>query len=171
MDRYYGVMVGTVADVNDPQGEGRVRLQFAWLGGENQTFWAPIAAAMAGDLRGAFFMPEVADEVLVAFERGDINFPYVIGFLWNGKDRPPSQSVRERIFKSVNGHAIRFLDSTPDGGSLGAVVIEDAHGNRITLSSGKITIKSVAVIEIDAPVITLQGPGYKRVVTPNSNPI
>lgn len=171
MDKYYGVMLGTVTNVEDPMGQGRVRLQFAWLGGENETFWAPIAAAMAGDMRGAFFMPEVGDEVLVAFERGDINFPYVIGFLWNGPDRPPSKSVRERIFKSVNGHAIRFLDSTPDGGSMGAVVIEDAHGNRITLSSGKITIKSVAVIEIDAPLITLQGPGYKRVITPNSNPI
>ena len=171
MDKYYGVMLGTVTNVDDPMGQGRVRLQFAWLGGENETFWAPIAAAMAGDMRGAFFMPEVGDEVLVAFERGDINFPYVIGFLWNGPDRTPSKSVHERIFKSVNGHAIRFLDSTPDGGSKGAVVIEDAHGNRITLSSGKITIKSVAVIEIDAPVITLQGPGYKRIVTPNSNPI
>lgn len=171
MSKYYGVMVGTVTDVNDPEGQGRVRLHFEWLGGESETFWASIAASMAGDMRGAFYMPEVGDEVLVAFERGDINFPYVLGFLWNGKDRPPSQSVRERMFKSVNGHAIRFLDATPDGGSMGAIVIEDAHGNRITLSNGKIVIKSVAVLEIDAPIITLQGPGYKRIVTPNSNPI
>jgi len=174
MSRQYGVVVGTVRDVNDPQGEGRVQVEFPWMEGNNRSYWAPVAAAMAGGAGksyGAWFMPEKDDEVLVAFDHGDVNHPYIIGFLWNGQDKPPSESVRERMFKSVNGHAIRFLDSTPDGGSLGALVIEDAHGNRITLSNGKIAIKSVAILEIDAPAIILQGPGYRRVVTPNSNPI
>jgi uncharacterized protein involved in type VI secretion and phage assembly len=171
MSTITGVMVGTVKDVNDPQGEGRVKVEFPWMGGNNQSFWAPVAAPMAGGERGVFFMPEVADEVLVAFDRGDVNHPYIVGFLWNGASKPPSQSVHERMIKTVNGHAIRFLDSSPSGGSLGAVVIEDAHGNRITLSNGKITIKSVAVLELEAPIITLKGPGYTRVVSPNNNPI
>lgn len=171
MRRVDGVMAGTVRDVNDPSGQGRIRVHFPWLGGQSDSYWAAIAAPMAGRDRGMFFMPEVDDEVLVAFDRGDVNHPYVIGFLWNGRDMPPSTSVRERMIKSVNGHAIRFLDSTPTGGSKGAVIIEDAHGNRITLSNGKITIKSVAVLELDAPSITLKGPGYRRVVTPNNNPI
>ena len=126
---------------------------------------------MAGGGRGAFFMPELGDEVLVAFDRGDVNHAYAIGFLWNGRDKPPTTSVRERMIRSVNGHAIRFLDSTPANGDKGAIIIEDAHGNRITLSNGKITIKSVAVLELDAPVITLKGDGYRRIVTPNNNPI
>ena len=171
MSRQDGVMVGTVRDVNDPAGQGRIRVEFPWLGGQTQSYWAAIAAPMAGPSRGMFFMPEVDDEVLVAFDRGDVNHPYVIGFLWNGQDMPPSTSVRERMIKTVNGHAIRFLDSTPANGNKGAVIIEDAHGNRITLSNGKITIKSVAVLELDAPSITLKGPGYRRVVTPNNNPI
>ncbi len=75
------------------------------------------------------------------------------------------------MIKTVNGHAIRFLDSTPANGDRGAVIIEDANGNKITLSNGKITIKSVAVLELDAPSITLKGPGYRRAVTPNNNPI
>jgi len=166
-----GVMSGTVKDVDDPQGEGRVQVEFTWMEGNSQSYWAPVASAMAGGDRGSFFMPEVGDEVLVAFDRGDVNHPYVIGFLWNGVDKPPTTSVHERIIKSKNGHAIRFLDSTPSGGSLGALIIEDAHGNRITLSNGKITIKSVAVLELDAPTIVLKGPGYQRVVSPNSNPI
>ena len=171
MERVCGVMVGTVVDVEDPLGEGRVKVGFPWMEGNSESYWAPMAALMSGDDRGTYFPPEVADEVLVAFDRGDVNHPYIVGFLWNGKDRPPSKSIHERIIKSKNGHTIRFLDSTPDGGSLGALVIEDAHGNRITLSNGKIVIKSIALLEIDAPIITLQGPGYKRVVTPNSNPI
>lgn len=166
-----GVMSGTVKSVDDPLGEGRVQVEFTWMEGNSQSYWAPVASAMAGGGRGSFFMPEVGDEVLVAFDRGDVNHPYIIGFLWNGVDKPPSTSVRERMIKSRNGHAIRFLDSTPDGGSLGALIIEDAHGNRITLSNGKISIKSVAVLEIDAPVIILKGPGFQRVVSPNSNPI
>jgi uncharacterized protein involved in type VI secretion and phage assembly len=171
MSKVYGVMIGVVKEVNDRQGEGRIQVEFPWMGGKNQSYWAPVAAPMAGGGRGAFFMPEPQDEVLVAFDRGDVNHPYIVGFLWNGQDRPPSGHVRERMIKSKNGHAIRFLDATPNGGSKGALVIEDAHGNRITLSNGKIVIKSVAVLEIDAPMIILQGPGYKRVVSPNSNPL
>lgn len=171
MSKVYGVMVGTVIDVQDPQGEGRVRVQFTWLPGDSQSYWAPVAAAMAGPDRGAFLMPEVDDEVLVAFDRGDVNHPYVLGFLWNGRQKPPTQDVRERIIRSVNGHAIRFLDSTPAGGSLGALVIEDAHGNRITLSNGKIAIKSIGVLELDAASIILKVAGSTRVVTPNANPI
>jgi uncharacterized protein involved in type VI secretion and phage assembly len=171
MSRIDGVMVGTVLDVNDPMGQGRIRIHFPWLGGQSESYWAPIAAPMAGKERGVFFMPEVGDEALVAFDRGDVNHPYVLGFLWNGRDDTPSTSVRERMIKTVNGHAIRFLDSTPANGDHGAVIIEDGNGNRITLSNGKITIKSVAVLELDAPSITLKGPGYRRVVTPNNNPI
>jgi hypothetical protein len=95
----------------------------------------------------------------------------VVGFLWNGKDEPPADHVRLRRIQSVNGHRISFIDATPSGGSKGALVIEDAHGNTISLSNGKITIKSVGLLELNAPLITLQGPGYRRVVTPNSNPI
>lgn len=171
MRRFNGVIVGTVRDVNDPNGEGRIRVEFTWLGGNSQSYWAAIAAPMAGGGRGAFFMPEVDDEVLVAFDRGDVNSPYILGFLWNGRDKPPSTAVRERMIRSVNGHAIRFLDSTPSNGNQGGIVIEDAHGNRITLSNGKITIKSVSILELDAPTITLKGPGYRRVVSPNNNPI
>jgi uncharacterized protein involved in type VI secretion and phage assembly len=169
--RFTGVIVGRVTEVEDPDGRGRIRVEFPWLGGQSESYWASIAAPMAGGGRGAFLMPERGDEVLVAFDRGDVNHAYIIGFLWNGRDHPPSTSVRERMIRSVNGHAIRFLDSTPENGNKGAVIIEDAHGNRITLSNGKITIKSVSILELDAPIITLKGPGYRRVVSPNNNPI
>jgi uncharacterized protein involved in type VI secretion and phage assembly len=171
MSKFAGVVVGLVTNVNDPEKLGRCKVHFPWLDESNETDWVRIATAMTGNATGSFLMPNVQDEVLVAFEHGDARFPYVVGFLWNGQDKPPADDVRERVIKSKNGHMIRFIDSTPDSGSSGALVIEDAHGNRITLSNGKIVIKSVGVLEIDAPTITLQGPGYKRVVSPNSNPI
>jgi uncharacterized protein involved in type VI secretion and phage assembly len=171
MSELYGVIPGTVKEVGNADYPGAVKVEFSWMGGKNESHWAPVAAAMAGGGRGAYFMPEKGDEVLVAFGHGDVNHPYVVGFLWNGVDQPPAQDVRERIIRSVNGHAIRFLDSTPDSGDRGALVIEDGHGNLITLSNGKITIKSTAVLELDAATIVMKVAGSRRVVVPSPNPI
>lgn len=171
MNSINGVVIGIVKNLDDPDNMGRIQVNFPWLSGNNSSQWARIATLMAGSDRGSWFMPELEDEVLVAFDHGDIQHPYIVGFLWNGQDRPPSEQTRERMIRSLNGHTIRFLDSTPNAGDLGALVIEDAHGNMITLSNGKITIKSKAVLELNAPIITLQGPGYRRVVSPNNNPL
>jgi uncharacterized protein involved in type VI secretion and phage assembly len=171
MAQQYGVVTGTVKAVDDPNHRGCVKVEFTWMGGKNESYWAPVAAPMSGGGRGAFFMPEVGDEVLVAFDRGNVDYPYVIGFLWNGEDDPPTEAVRERMIRSVNGHAIRFLDSTPTNGDKGALIIEDAHGNRITLSNGKITIKATCVLEFDAPQIIFRGPGYKRLLAQKNNPL
>jgi len=167
MSTINGVVIGLVTDVNDPLKQGRIRVNFPWLADEHQTDWIRIATAMAGDGRGTFFMPELQDEALVAFEHGNVRMPYVIGFLWNGKDSPPGQDVRDRRITSKNGHSIRFLDATPSNGSKGAIVIEDAHGNRITMSNGKITIDSVGVLELKARTVTLNG----RVLVPSGNPV
>ena len=161
-----GVVIGIVKDVNDPNNLGRIRVSFPWQS-DDPGPWARVATLMAGNDRGSWFMPELEDEVLVAFEHGDMQHPYIIGFLWNGEDRPPSKQTRERVLRSRNGHTIRFLDSTPNAGNYGAIVIEDAHKNIITLSNGKITIKSKAILELEANTITLNG----RVVSPGTAPI
>ena len=96
MRRVAGVAIGIVTSVNDPEGRGRVRLNFPWLD-LNSSDWAPVAAPMAGSKRGVFFMPEVDDEVLVAFEHGDFDHPFVVGFLWNGVDKPPETDRKNRV--------------------------------------------------------------------------
>jgi uncharacterized protein involved in type VI secretion and phage assembly len=162
-----GVVIGLVTNVSDPLRQNRVKLHFPWIGDGQETDWVRIATMMAGAERGSMFMPEVNDEVLVAFEHGDSRFPVVIGFMWNGEDSPPGRDVRDRKIVSKNGHQIRFLDSTPSGGSMGALVIEDAHGNRITMSNGQIQVKSTCVLALEGSTLTLNG----RVVVPNGNPI
>jgi phage baseplate assembly protein V len=166
-----GVAIGIVTNVQDPSKQARIKVTMPWLSGDNETDWIRIAAGMAGDDRGSLLLPEVGDEVLLAFDHGDTRFPYVLGFLWNGQDKPPSDDVRDRKIKSKNGHQIRFLDSTPQNGDMGALVIEDAHGNTITMSNGKITISSVSVLELNGNTILLTGPGFSRTIAPNSNPI
>jgi len=174
-----GVVVGIVTAVD----AGQLKVNFPWLDEGHETDWIRIATAMSGNNAGSFFMPNVQDEVLVAFDHGDTRFPYVIGFMWNGQDLPPGTNVRDRKLVSRNGHQIRFLDSTPSAGSTGALVIEDASGNRITLSPGKIVVQSKFIVEIEAPAIYLQGPetnpgssgppqkAWKRRVLPNNNAI
>jgi uncharacterized protein involved in type VI secretion and phage assembly len=172
-----GVVVGLVTQI-DEQIPGRIKVHFTAHEASHETDWIRIATTMGGSNRGTFMMPEVNDEVLVAFERGDVRFPFVVGFLWNGVDKPPADHVRLRRIQSVNGHSITFVDSAPANGSLGALIIEDAHGNVITMSNGKIVIQSVCDLELEANKIILQGrrppggdPPWRRVVSPNSNPI
>jgi uncharacterized protein involved in type VI secretion and phage assembly len=163
MSTINGVVVGLVTQVEP----GQVKVTYPWLAEQHETDWIRIATAMSGNGRGSFLMPELQDEVLLAFDQGNPRLPYVVGFLWNGTDLPPGQDVRDRRITSRNGHTIRFLDATPSGGSVGALVIQDGHGNTIVMSNTKITIQAMGLLEIDAPNITIKG----RPVVDGSNPI
>lgn len=78
-----GVALAIVVD-NQPDNAGRIRVKFPWLAGhEDQSFWARVVLPVGGAF-GTIVVPEVNDEVLVAFEHGDVARPYVIGSLWNG---------------------------------------------------------------------------------------
>jgi len=130
--------IGIVTDNLDPQGQGRVKLRFPWLSGEHTSDWARIAAPGAGAERGMQWLPEIDDEVLVGFELGDVQHPYVLGGLWNGVDAPPRPSdelvgdgkVQQRVLRSRTGHVI-VLDDSDEGG----VRVEDRNGNMLVLSS------------------------------------
>jgi uncharacterized protein involved in type VI secretion and phage assembly len=161
-----GVVIGKVTEVHDPEGLGRIQVHYPWLG-EGHTEWASVASIMAGGDRGAFFMPEQDDEVLLAFQQGDWDHPFVIGFLWNPVQRPPSRDERQRMIRSRNGHTIRFVDSTPGGGDKGALIIEDGHGNVITMSNGNVTIHSRGHLALSGATMTIM----KRPVRPTGGPI
>ena len=112
--RFYGVVVGIVTNNKDPESLHRVKIRFPWLDQDNESHWARVASLMAGNGRGAYFLPEVDDEVLVAFEHGCVDYPYVVGALWNGKDKPPESNSdglnKHRTIQSRSGHIIRLND-------------------------------------------------------------
>ena len=89
---YYGAYTAIVTNIEHDQPKAqteeekgyRVRVKFPWLMESDESYWARMSTMMAGKDRGAFWMPEVDDEVVVVFEGGDIRFPIVIGSLWNG---------------------------------------------------------------------------------------
>ncbi|MGC8874381.1 MAG: VgrG-related protein [Chloroflexia bacterium] len=134
-----------VTDNRDPAGMGRIKVQIPWLGDQVESTWARPAVPMAGSERGIFFLPEVGDEVLVTFEHGDVNHPYVLGALWNGREEPPNAAsavnragqVVQRVIRTRAGHTI-LLDDT-DGG--GGITIEDRSGNKIYLDTARNTLR------------------------------
>ncbi len=152
--RINGVVVGVVTDNKDPDKLGRVKVKIPRLSADDESNWARVISFMGGKQMGGFFLPEVNDEVLVAFEYGDINIPYVIGSLWNGKDTPPLTNDdgknNFRIIKSRSGHVIR-LDDTD--GQEKIEIVDKSENNKIIIDTKekKISINSDKDIEISAP--------------------
>lgn len=139
-----GAVIGIVTNNTDPEGQGRVKVRFPWLHDSEESHWARIAQPYAGAGRGSFWLPEVGDEVVVVFDRGDPSHPYVLGGVWNGEDAvpPPGNPDGEnnhKIWRTRNGHQLIFEDT--DG------------GEKITLIDG--VSERHLVIDVAADTITL----------------
>lgn len=152
-NRFYGLTVGIVTNNQDPDGLGRVKVKFPWLSDQDESHWARVVTPMAGNERGLYFLPEVDDEVLVAFEHGVVEFPYVLGALWNGQDAPPESNDdgenNRRTIKSRSGHVIRFDDTEGgekieiiDGSENNSIVIDTAENTVTITAEADITIQS-----------------------------
>ena len=112
-----GLTVGIVTDNGDKEKLNRVKVQLPYLSDESVTDWCRVATLGAGKDWGWSIVPDVGDEVLVGFEHGDLQRPYVLGSLWNGKDKPPSDAVVDekdrnvvRSFTTPTGHVLKFSD-------------------------------------------------------------
>ncbi|GJL61828.1 MAG: phage tail protein [Nitrospirales bacterium] len=183
--RINGVATGIVTDNKDPDKLGRVKVKFPWLEEEAESDWAKVVSLMAGKERGAVFFPEVDDEVLVGFEQGDVNCPYVLGGLWNQEDKPPetNDDGKNNIRKitSRSGHEIIFNDdhekkkekieirtnaghviTLDDSAGKERIEVKDKTGNNfLTIDSmqNAIAIEAAAKISIKAPMIELDASG------------
>lgn len=175
------IAIGVVTNNKDPENLGRVRLRFPWRNAEDESYWARIAVPMAGPDRGTYFLPEVDDEVLVAFEGDDIDSPYVIGALWNATDTPPANNADEnndiRTIRSRSGHEVTMDDNDSagtvtvqsaggqsvvlDDADGGSVTVSDSGGNTITLdpTEGSVTITGTSKLSLQAPMLELAADG------------
>jgi uncharacterized protein involved in type VI secretion and phage assembly len=163
-----GVVVAQVSDANDPQHAGRVKLTFPWLSDDYVSDWARTVQPGAGKDRGWTVLPEVGDEVLVAFEQGDFSRPTVLGGMFNGVDTMASGqgdlvdggtgAVRRRSMVSRRGHRIDLLDG--DGQTEGVrlattgdklLINLDHVGTTITVhADGKVLVEGSQGVTIDA---------------------
>ena len=172
-NRTYGVVVGIVTNAQDPDGLARVKVKYPTISDRLESHWARLVTPMAGAGRGFEFIPEVNDEVLVAFEYDDINKPYILGALWNGKDKPPEASnaivsgdgkVQKRVIHSRSGHTITLDDTDGDekisiidktrknsfeiDSKKNSMSIETADGHRIVVEPKGIIIESAGTLTL-----------------------
>ncbi|MEM7553294.1 MAG: VgrG-related protein [Cyanobacteria bacterium P01_A01_bin.84] len=134
-------LVGIVTNNQDPEGLGRVKVKFPTLTEEHESYWARVVGVGAGSSRGFYCLPEINDEVLVGFEHGDIHRPYIIGGVWNGKDKTPEDindtvqggKVRLRTIKTRTGHTIEFVEESKALSKVG-IKVETAAGHKLHLN-------------------------------------
>jgi phage baseplate assembly protein V len=165
-DRFFGVVVGVVTNNKDPENMHRVKVRFPWLSNDVESNWARVAAPMAGKGRGAYFLPEVDDEVLLAFEHGQVDHPFVLGSLWNGKDNAPESNAdgenNHRTIKSRSGHVLRLND---ESGRETIEVIDKSGKNKIMIdtANNSITIEAQSDITIKSTSgkLTMQANGIE----------
>ncbi len=174
-----GLVPAIVSDVRDPLKSGRVRVTFPWLSKDFTSGWARTVHAGAGRDRGVFVLPEVGDEVLVGFAGGDLDTPYVLGGLYNGKDAPPevavpaiddaSGEIGVRAIVSRTGHRLELVDS-PRGDAVllstgsGKLLLKlDGAGNTVELTSaGPVKISGLGVtVDAGAGLLDLKGQQVK----------
>lgn len=100
-----------VAENLDPMKIGRVRIRFAWQEESGDVSpWIRVALPFATNGGGIKFKPEKGDEVLVAFEEGNVERPYVSGYLLSERSNESWGSLSDRVIMSKNGHGITFTD-------------------------------------------------------------
>ncbi len=138
--KFYGVAVGIVADVLDPLGQGRVKVRLPWYNEAHISGWARVAVPAAGLNYGFYFIPKMNDEVLVAFEQGDIELPYVLGVMWNLQESPPEFTplLGKSHIRTITGHDVEFDDIKQ------SVTISTSTFQKITMDPLKIELSNLA---------------------------
>ncbi len=167
-----GVHLAVVTDLADPDARSRVKVKLPAIADSLQQageLWARVCTLFAGDNRGAFWMPDVGDEVLVAFVMGDARQPIVLGGLWNGASAAPETLHAQnnlKVVRSRNGNRIVLDDTagaekviveTPAGNRLtlsdaagDLIKVEDSAGNTATMGAGGMKVVSPAIVEVQA---------------------
>ncbi|WP_205014058.1 VgrG-related protein, partial [Nocardioides albidus] len=171
-----GVVPALVTNVRDPDNHGRVKIKLPWLADSYESWWARTVQPGAGKDRGSLVLPEIGDEVLVAFGQGDLGDPYILGGLYNGVDPPQGGwaanidstdgKIVRRGFVGRTGMRVELLEKA---GQESLQISTNAGAQRITLnqtakgieilSEGPCTVKAKQNVEVStgAGNITLKG--------------
>ena len=149
-----------VKDNNDPQGMGRVRVQFFWQKGDELSPWIRLIQPYAGSGKGFYFIPEVGEEVMVDFENGNAERPFVLGAHYNGAAKSGYNPTTKAIH-TQSGTKILLNDAE------GSVRIEDAAGNSLVFDGRqKITLNS-SIFEINTQQMLIRATDKLHITTNN----
>jgi len=177
--RLFGLYAALVTDMVDPQGLGRIQVSFPWLGsaGTDVRAWARLVSLYADDDQGWEILPEVGSEVVVGFEAGTIDRPYVMGAVWNGREALPQAAEvanDKRLLKTRSGSRLEFDDAegrakvTLSMRSGHQFVLDDAarqltvrHSNGceiVMTAGGQVRITANSTVEVNASAVNVHAP-------------
>ncbi|WP_299314602.1 type VI secretion system tip protein VgrG [uncultured Aquimarina sp.] len=162
-----GLQIGIVSQLEeDPDGENRILVQLPIVNNEEQGVWCRVASLDAGENRGAFFLPEISDEVIIGFINDDPNDGVVLGMLHSSAKPSPitaSDDNHEKGFVTRSEMKVLFDDDkksisieTPAGKKIvlnedaGSIIVEDDNSNVITIDDSGIAIESASDINLTA---------------------
>ncbi len=156
-----------VKDNKDPEKLGRIRVNFFWQEESQMSPWIRVSTPYATNERGFYFIPEIDDEVLVGFDAGDAERPFVIGSLYHGKNKPasgwPNSNNNFKGFISRSNLRLEFDEGkkvvtieTPGGNKVvisddqKSILLSDQNNNKVQLSPGGIKLDSPKDIVIQS---------------------
>lgn len=176
-----GLMIGVVTDLEDTDGEDRIKIRMPAISENEDGVWARIATTDAGNNRGTFFRPEIGDEVIVGFISDDVSQPVILGMLNSSAKPAPLKAAnandekgytsREQMKMIFNDKEKSLKIETPAGKKItiseqdAVIQIEDENGNKITMDSSGIIVQAAATltlkggseVKIEAPSISVNG--------------
>jgi uncharacterized protein involved in type VI secretion and phage assembly len=184
---HFGVYPAIVTDIVDTRQLGRVEVRFPWLGRDGDKdvrAWATLCSPYADDKQGLEILPEVGTQVVVAFEAGNLQRPYIIGSTWNGKEKlpqAPAAANNIRVLRTRSGSRLEFDDTANrakvtlrtrsghkvvlDESGAGTITVEHATGTtvvKLTATSVEVTAGTsvkvtAATVDVKAPIATFSG--------------
>src|SRR5713101_5784745 len=150
--RYYGLYLGTVVDVNDPQKLGRVRIKCdQYEDFQDDPTWCSVARPAAGQT-SVFFTPKEGDQVVFAFLVGDVNEPIILGYAHQTKDRPAPEQV-----STVKHGVVTNIGSVVFDEQNKKIVVTFGTDKTITMSDDGIEVQGGSKIRLQADRVEIQG--------------
>lgn len=180
--RLFGLYPALVRDIVDPESLGRIQVGFPWLGdaGRDVNAWARLVTLYADDDQGWQILPAAGTEVIVGFEAGSIDRPYIVGAVWNGREALPEAAEaanNKRLLKTRSGSLFEFDDSegaakiTLSMQSGHKLVLDDAaqqvtlhhsNGCEVVLNTaGQVKVTANSTVEVNASAVNIHAPMVK----------
>lgn len=158
-ERHFGVYAGVVTDNRDPEAKGRVKINLPWIDSNFETLWAPVSQIYAGDGYGTYWIPEVGDQVIVSFMRGELRKPVVMGAIYSEQMRPElalGSGQDPKVLRTRSGHMllleegseplIRLVDQTGDN----EITINSTENSITVRASADVVVKAGGNVEVEA---------------------
>ncbi len=161
--------IGKVTNATDPEGMSRIQVQFPWqVATSGTTPWIRVATSYAGGNRGFHFLPEVGDEVLVGFENGEVERPFMQAALYTGANKPEEWQTDANNVKAIrtrSGHTIELNDTEGEEkiniyDNEGSIIIFDTVAKSLTINATEtidIGAKNINIVAEENITIQAQG--------------